>query len=120
MVQLNVSPSVSLIGMLQVRLRGVLIEPFVREGVPINGGPFMCIPIVRLCHFCPGAGKFEAAYAWPLIAPGVFRIQYTSLTMVGAASPRNVIEVRLEHQSNVQSSMVVTLLPMVKEVREEQ
>jgi len=38
MVQLNRSPSVSLIGMFQLRLSGLLVELFVGVGDPKNGG----------------------------------------------------------------------------------
>jgi hypothetical protein len=66
----------------------------------------------------PGAGKFEAAYAWPLIPTGVDNVQFTPI--VGATIPKNVIDVKRVHSANVQFPMVVTLLGIVTDVREVQ
>ena len=48
MVQLNRSPSVSLIGMFQLRLSGLLVELFVGVGDPNVGGWFVFV--VRMYH----------------------------------------------------------------------
>jgi len=45
MVQVKVFPSGSLMGMLQVRLRGFPVEPFVGEGVPNKGGLLGCFVV---------------------------------------------------------------------------
>jgi hypothetical protein len=79
----------------------------------------MTAPIVNPLKTLPGAGKFEAAYAWPLIPTGVLRIQFAP-TVVGATSPRNVIEVREVQFKNALSPTEVTLLGMVTEVKEKQ
>ena len=44
--QLMLSPSGSLIGILQVRLNGVPVEPFVGEGIPNTGGVLPPLPCV--------------------------------------------------------------------------
>ena len=62
----------------------------------------------------PGGGKFEAAKEWPAIPDGVLWIQLRP-TLVGAAGPRNDIEVRLEHAANDWFPMAVTPVPMVTE-----
>jgi hypothetical protein len=48
MVHEKVSPSGSLIGMLQVKLSRLLVEPFVGEGVPNTGGRFAFV--VKVYH----------------------------------------------------------------------
>jgi hypothetical protein len=55
-------------------------------------------------------------YACPLIVSGVPSTQLFE-TVVGATSPRNVIEVREEQDKNAKLPMYVTLLGMVTEVR---
>jgi hypothetical protein len=53
-VQLNVFPSGSLIGMLHEKLKGLFVEPFVGVGVPNTGGRFVFV--VKTYHrlvYCP-------------------------------------------------------------------
>jgi hypothetical protein len=93
-VQEKTAPSGSLIGILQLKLNEFPVEPFVGEGIPNTGGAFgdmyaICKPFQTLV-------KFELGYAWPSIPAFVPRIQSVP-TVVGATSPRNVIEVRDEH-----------------------
>jgi hypothetical protein len=76
----------------------------------------MTVPIVNPLKLPPGAGKFEAAYAWP-ITPAAPRVQFAQ-TVVGATRPRNVIDAREVQRKNALSPMYVTPLPMVTEVRE--
>jgi hypothetical protein len=86
-------------------------------GAPGTKG--MTAPIVSPWKTPPGAGKFEEAYAWPLISGSVFRIQ-SAPTLVGAACPKNVIDVKAVQLSNAFFPIDVTLLGMLTEVREVQ
>jgi hypothetical protein len=77
----------------------------------------MTSPMTNPFHASPGAGKFEAAYAWPLISFGVSSIQ-PEPTLVGEVDPRKDIEVNAEQEENALSPIEVTLMGMVTEVRE--
>jgi hypothetical protein len=79
----------------------------------------MTAPIINPWKTPPGAGKFEAAYAWPLIPASVPAIQSTP-TVVGATSPKNSIDFREVQFKNALSPTEVTLLGMVTEVKEVQ
>ena len=57
MVHENVFPFGSVIGMLQVKLGGFTVVPFVGEGMPNTGGVFVMVPFVlnvyHLRVYCP-------------------------------------------------------------------
>jgi hypothetical protein len=76
-------------------------------------------PIVNPFQTPSGAGKFEAAYACPLIPAGAPSIQPFP-TAAGATSPTNVMEVREVQDSKAAAPIDVTPLPIVAEVREVQ
>lgn len=76
----------------------------------------MVSPIVNPLNAFPGVGKFEAAYAWPLIPAGQFRIQ--SAPAIGATNPKKVIDVNEVHALNASFPILVMPLPSTIEVKE--
>jgi hypothetical protein len=72
----------------------------------------MAGPINNPLNSFPGAGKFEAEYALPLIPGSVSSIQFVP-TVVGATNPRNVSDISKGQEEKAESPMLVTPLPML-------